>query len=79
MIVTNAGTAYTSRVVDVPASTGYGEPIQSLFKLKDGERVVAAMSLDPRAVGDIRGQEADRKSTRLNSSHMSESRMPSSA
>jgi DNA gyrase subunit A len=50
---TNFGSAYTCRIVDVPASTGYGEPIQSLFKFRDGERVVAAMSLDPRAVGDI--------------------------
>jgi len=50
---TNFGAAYTARIIDVPASTGYGEPIQRLFKLKDRERVVAAMSLDPRAVGDI--------------------------
>ena len=50
---TNFGVAYTCRIIDVPASTGYGEPIQRLFKLKDGERVVAAISLDPRAVGDI--------------------------
>ena len=49
----NVGAAYTARFVDVPASTGYGEPIQRLFKLKDGERIVAAISLDPRAVGDI--------------------------
>jgi DNA gyrase subunit A len=46
---TNFGVAYTCRLIDVPASTGYGEPIQKLFKLKDGERVVAAVSLDPRA------------------------------
>ena len=50
---TNFGSAYTCRIVDVPASTGYGEPIQSLFKFRDGERVVAAMSLDPRAIGEI--------------------------
>jgi DNA gyrase subunit A len=50
----NFGAAYTCRFVDVPASTGYGEPIQRLFKFKDGERVVAAMSLDPRVVGDIK-------------------------
>jgi DNA gyrase/topoisomerase IV subunit A len=37
----------------VPASTGYGEPIQRLFKLKDGEKIVAAMSLDPRSAGTI--------------------------
>ena len=44
----NFGVAYTCRIIDVPASTGYGEPIQRLFKLKDGEKVVAALSLDPR-------------------------------
>ena len=38
---TNFGVAYTCRIIDVPASTGYGEPIQRLFKLKDGEKVVA--------------------------------------
>jgi DNA gyrase subunit A len=50
---TNLGAAYTSRIVDVPASTGYGEPIQKLFKLRDGERVIAAFSLDPRVAGKI--------------------------
>jgi DNA gyrase subunit A len=49
----NFGIAYTSRIIDVPASTGYGEPIQRLFKLKDGERIVAAISLDLRVVGNI--------------------------
>ncbi len=49
----NFGTAYTCRIIDVPASTGYGEPIQKLFKLKDGERIVAAYSLDRRAIGDV--------------------------
>jgi DNA gyrase subunit A len=49
----NFGVAYTARITDVPASTGYGEPIQRLFKLKDGERIVAALSLDPRAAGAI--------------------------
>jgi DNA gyrase subunit A len=52
----NFGVAYTSRIVDVPASTGYGEPIQKLFRLKDGERIVAAMSLDPRAIGEIKAK-----------------------
>ena len=49
----NFGVAYSCRFIDVPASTGYGEPIQKQFKLKDGERVVAAMSLDPRVAGVI--------------------------
>lgn len=50
---TNVGVAYTIRIVDVPASTGYGEPVQKFFKFKDGERVVAAFSLDPRVAKKI--------------------------
>jgi DNA gyrase subunit A len=49
----NFGVAYSARVADIPASTGYGEPIQRFFKLKDGERLVAALSLDPRVVGEV--------------------------
>src|SRR5918993_1162172 len=47
------GVAYTSRVAEIPASTGYGEPIQRFFKLRDREKIVAAHSLDPRVVGVI--------------------------
>ncbi|HEX5071327.1 MAG TPA: DNA topoisomerase IV subunit A [Vicinamibacterales bacterium] len=50
---TNFGVAYTARLADLPASTGYGEPVQSLFKFKDGEKVVGALSLDPRVAGAI--------------------------
>jgi len=46
----NFGTAYTARIIDIPATTGYGEPIQKLFKLKDGERIVAAISMDERVL-----------------------------
>jgi DNA gyrase subunit A len=41
----------------VPATTGYGEPIQKLFKLKDGESIVAVASLDPRLTGSLAGDE----------------------
>jgi DNA gyrase/topoisomerase IV subunit A len=47
------GVCYTARFIDIPASTGYGEPVQKLFKLKDGEKIVAAISLDPRGIGNI--------------------------
>ena len=49
----NFGVAYTSRIIDIHSSTGYGEPIQRLFKLKDGERMVSATSLDPRVTKKI--------------------------
>src|SRR6185369_14163667 len=45
---TNFGSAYVAKIVDIPASTGYGDPVQKLFKFKDGERVVSALSMDPR-------------------------------
>ena len=47
------GVAYTQRIIDIPATTGHGEPIQRFFKLKDHERIVAAMSLDPRMAPGI--------------------------
>ena len=53
VLFSNLGAAYTCRLIDIPASTGYGEPIQRQFKLKDGERIVAALSLDPRVTADI--------------------------
>jgi DNA gyrase subunit A len=46
----NFGTAYTARIIDIPATTGYGEPIQKLFKLKDGEKIIAAFSMDERVL-----------------------------
>ncbi|HJN45863.1 MAG: DNA topoisomerase IV subunit A [Vicinamibacterales bacterium] len=54
----NSGVAYTARIADVPATTGHGEPIQRLFKLKDGERIVAALSLDPRVAPNIAAKRA---------------------
>jgi len=46
--LTNFGSAYVAKIVDIPASTGYGDPVQKLFKFKDGERVVSAVSMDAR-------------------------------
>ena len=54
----NFGSAYTARIIDLPATTGHGVPIQTLFKLKDGERLVSAFSLDPRAIGNVYVDEA---------------------
>ena len=55
----SSGACYTVRMIDVPASTGHGEPVQKLFKLKDGERIVAAVSFDPRLLppGQLDGTE----------------------
>src|SRR3989441_2591915 len=45
LLFSTPGTLYVLRVADVPATTGYGEPVQSLLKFGDGERVVAAQLL----------------------------------
>ncbi len=45
----NFGSAYTIRIGDIPpARSGYGDPVQKLFKFKDGERIIGAWSFDPR-------------------------------
>jgi DNA gyrase subunit A len=46
----NRGTCYVALIHDIPAATGYGDPIQKLFKLGDGERIVAALAFDPRVI-----------------------------
>ncbi|MCP3097655.1 DNA topoisomerase IV subunit A [Myxococcus sp. K15C18031901] len=48
VLFSNFGTAYVTRFNDIPASTGYGDPVQKLFKFDDGERIVASLSLDAR-------------------------------
>ena len=39
-VFTNRGMLYVIRINTVPATTGYGEPIQTLFNFQDGEQVV---------------------------------------
>ncbi len=58
--LSNLGSAYTMRINDVPASRGYGEPVQSFFKFRDGEKVIAAVSYDERVLSDI-GSSDDRE------------------
>ena len=52
-LFSSLGVCYTARMIDIPASTGFGEPVQKLFKMKDGERIVAAISFDSRVIGDV--------------------------
>jgi DNA gyrase subunit A len=42
------GTSYTMRISDVPASSGYGEPIVKFFRLADQVRIVGAVTTDER-------------------------------
>jgi DNA gyrase subunit A len=45
VLFSTRGTVYVLRVADVPATTGYGEPVQSLLKFGDGERIAAVRLL----------------------------------
>jgi DNA gyrase subunit A len=42
------GTSYTMRISEVPASSGYGEPVAKFFRLGDQVRIIAAVTADPR-------------------------------
>ena len=63
-IFSNLGKIYVSRVIDVPATTGFGEPIGSLFNLGDGEFVVGFLAPDPvesKGAGGPATEEPERK------------------
>jgi len=47
---TNRGSAYVIKINDINATAGYGDPAQKYFKFGDGERIISAMTLDPRAM-----------------------------
>ena len=47
-LFSSTGSCYVTRVVDIPQTTGYGVPVQTLFKMKDGERIVAMHCYDDR-------------------------------
>jgi DNA gyrase subunit A len=42
------GVAYTLGITDIPASSGYGEPISKHVKIGDGVNIIAALSTDVR-------------------------------
>ncbi len=49
---TSFGTVYVAKVYNLPyARSGFGEPIQSLFKFGDGEKVIGMLALSPAGNG----------------------------
>ena len=51
-IFTSFGTVYVAKVYNLPyARSGFGEPIQSLFKFGDGEKVIGMLALSPAGNG----------------------------
>jgi len=48
--LTNFGRAYTTRIDQLPNTTGYGDPVQKLFDFSDKETLVSVLSLDERVL-----------------------------
>ncbi len=44
-VFSSAGKVYALKAFDLPSGSGFGEPVQHLFKFGDGERPVTAMNL----------------------------------
>ncbi len=54
------GAAFTMRITDVPATTGYGDPLTKFFKLGDQVKVVGATTSDERFVpAETKGARGD--------------------
>lgn len=47
---TNFGKVYTTRIDELPSTTGYGDPIQKLFEFSNKERVIGVVCFDKRAL-----------------------------
>ena len=43
-VFSSAGKVYVMKAFDLPSGSGFGEPVQHLFKFGDGERPIAAMN-----------------------------------
>ena len=73
--MTGAGASAVMREVAIVAPTASGKSDVAMAVAQEtGAHIVAVDAMQV-----YRGMDIDRKSTRLNSSHVSESRMPSSA
>ncbi|MFP6769143.1 MAG: DNA topoisomerase (ATP-hydrolyzing) [Planctomycetaceae bacterium] len=59
VILSSDGTAYTLSTDQVPASSGYGDPLSKHVKLADGVHIVNAITTDPRFIpedANVRGE-----------------------
>lgn len=42
-IVTNFGNLFVTKVFDIPATSGFGEPVQKMFRFADGEQIAGSL------------------------------------
>jgi DNA topoisomerase IV A subunit len=55
-VFSSAGKVYVVKAHDLPSGSGFGEPVQHLFKFGDGERPVTAMNLTTVFTGTPAGE-----------------------
>jgi DNA gyrase subunit A len=60
-VFSSAGKVYVVKAFDLPTGSGFGEPIQHLFKFGDGERPITAMNLTTVFTGTAMGEEKDKQ------------------
>jgi len=58
-VFSSAGKVYVLKAFDLPTGSGFGEPVQHLFKFGDGERPVTAMNLSTVFAGTPRAEGTD--------------------
>ncbi len=60
-VFSSAGKVYVVKAFDLPTGSGFGEPVQHLFKFGDGERPIVAMNLTTVFAGATTGEEKDKQ------------------
>ncbi|MEK6743397.1 MAG: DNA topoisomerase IV subunit A [Nitrospirota bacterium] len=60
-LFSSAGKVYVIKAFDLPSSSGFGEPVQHLFKFGDGERPIMAMNLSTVLAGSPAAAEDEEK------------------
>jgi len=62
-VFSSAGKVYVIKAFDLPSGSGFGEPVQHLFKFGDGERPITALNLTTVLGGSAAPPEAEQKGT----------------
>jgi DNA gyrase subunit A len=60
-VFSSAGKAYVIKAFDLPSGSGFGEPVQHLFKFGDGERPIRAMNLSTVLAGSASAAPGEEK------------------
>ena len=57
-VFSSAGKVYVVKAFDLPSGSGFGDPVQHLFKFGDGEKPIAAMNFAAKLSGEASAEDA---------------------